>query len=92
MAASVFNARLAAQTDLIRKPAFGFKLKDISDRVTKNKTKHWLVEIELKKLKALGLSHFWDKNYFEGNDGAQNALVFQTMQKHFTKCNIINKH
>ena len=31
----------------------------------------------------LGLSYFCGKNYFEGNDRAQNALVFQTMQKHF---------
>ena len=51
MAASTFNARLAAQTDLIRKPEFDFKLKGISDRVTKNKTKHLLVENELKKIK-----------------------------------------
>ena len=36
MAADVFKARLAAQTDLIRKPDFDFKLKGISDRVTKN--------------------------------------------------------
>ena len=28
------------------------------------------------------------KNYFEGNDGAQNALVFQTMQKHFNLSNV----
>ena len=35
MAARTFNARLAAQTDLIRKPEFDFKLKGISDRVTK---------------------------------------------------------
>ena len=62
LAADVFNARLAAQTDLIRKPEFDFKLKGISDRVTKNKTKHLLVENELKKLKALGLSYFWGKN------------------------------
>ena len=27
------------------------------------------------------------KNYFEQNDGAQNALVFQTMQKHFKLIN-----
>ena len=40
MAADVFNARLAAQTDLIRKPEFDFKLKDISDRVTKNKNEN----------------------------------------------------
>ena len=36
MAASTFNARLAAQTDLIRKPYFDAKLK--GGRVTKNKT------------------------------------------------------
>ena len=49
MASSTFNSRLAAQTDLIRKPEFDFKLKGISDRVTKNKTKYLLVENELKK-------------------------------------------
>ena len=54
-AADVFNARLAAQTDLIRKPEFDFKLKGISHRVTKNKTKHLLVENELKKLQNLML-------------------------------------
>ena len=42
-----------------------------------------LVENEPKRLITLDLSSFWDKNYFEGNDGAQNAFVFQTMQKHF---------
>ena len=35
MVADVFKATLAAQTDLIRKPDFDFKLKGISDRVTK---------------------------------------------------------
>ena len=88
MAASTFNARLVAQTDLIRKPKFDAKLKGTSDRVTKNKTKHLLAENELKKLKTLALSYFWGKNYFEGNDGGQNALVFQTMQKHFNLKNV----
>ena len=50
MAATVFNARLAVQTDLIIKPEFAFKLKDISDRVAKYKTKHLLVDNKLKKL------------------------------------------
>ena len=36
LAADVFKARLAAQTDLIRKPDFDSKLKEISDRVPKN--------------------------------------------------------
>ena len=47
LAADVFNAKLAAQTDLIRKPEFDFELKGISDRVTKNKTKDLLVQNEL---------------------------------------------
>ena len=55
LAENVFNARLGAQTDLIRKPEFDFKLKGVSDRVTKNKTKHLLVENELKNLKNLML-------------------------------------
>ena len=55
MAATVFNARLAAQKDLIRKPELDFKLKSIRDRVTKNKTKHLLVENELKSYKNLML-------------------------------------
>ena len=88
MAASTFNARLAAQTDLMRKLEFYFKLKCFSNRFTKNKTKHLLVENKLRKLKALGLSYFWVKNYFEGNDGAQNALVLQTVQKHFHLSNV----
>ena len=92
MEASTFNARLAAQTDLIRKPEFDAKLKGISDRVTKNKTKHLLVENELKKLidftKTLDLSYFWGKNYFEGNDGAKNELVFKTLQKHINLSNV----
>ena len=49
MAADIFKTRLAVQTDLIRKPDFDSKLKEISDTVTENKTKHLLVENELKK-------------------------------------------
>ena len=55
-------------------------MKEISDRVTSNKSKHLLVENELKKLKTFDLSYFKGKNYFEGNDEAKNAPVFQTMQ------------
>ena len=71
----VFNARLAAQTDLIRKPEFDFKLKGISDRVPKNKTKHLLVENELKILQKSDAAYFRGKNHFE-EDGTQNYLVF----------------
>ena len=39
-------------------------------------------------LKTSDLSYFKNKNYFEGNEGAQNALVFQTMQKYFNLSNM----
>ena len=86
LAASVFNAKIA-QANLVTKTDFDAKLKRISDRVTSNASKHLLVENELKKLKTLNLSYILGKNYFEGNDGAQNTVVFQTMLKHFKSFN-----
>ena len=82
IAASVFNATLAAQTDLIRKPEFDFKLKGISDRVTLNKSKYFLVENELNKLEKFDGAYYRGKNYFE-DDGTQNYLVFQGACKYF---------
>ena len=84
MSASTFNARLAAQTDLIRKPDFDFRLKEIIDRVTKNKTKHLLVENDLKKLQKFDAGYFRGKSHFE-EDGTQNCLVFQPMYKYFQR-------
>ena len=75
MAADGFKARLAAQTDLIKKTEFDSRLKKISDRVTKNKTKHLLVENELKKLQKFDAAYFRGKSHFE-EDGTQNYLVF----------------
>ena len=82
MAADVFKARFAAQTDLIRKPDFYFKLKGISDRVTKNKTEYLLVENELKKLQKFDGAYFRGKSHFE-EDGTQIYLVFQPMYRYF---------
>ena len=65
LAANIFKARLAAQTDLIRKPDFDSKLKGISDRVTKNKTKYLLVENELKKPQKFDAAYFRGKSHFE---------------------------
>ena len=84
MAVDFFKARLAAQTDLIRKPDFDFKLKGISDRVTKNRTKYLLVENELKKLQKFDAAYFRDKSHFE-EDGTQNYLVFQSMYRYFKR-------
>ena len=47
LAGRVFTTR-PAQADLVTKTDFDTKLQDVSKRVTSNKTKHLLVEIELK--------------------------------------------
>ena len=52
LAARVFNARLE-QAKLILKTDFGAKLQSLSKRITSNKTKHLLVENEIKKTKKL---------------------------------------
>ena len=44
-----------------------------------------LVENELKKLKVFDTSYFLRKNYFEGNGGTQNSLVFHVGEKYFKK-------
>ena len=42
-----------------------------------------LVENDLKKLEKFDAAYFRGKNYFDGNDGAQNSLVFQVGEKYF---------
>ena len=84
LAADVFKARLAAQTDLIRKPDFDSKLKGISDRVTKNKAKHLLIENKLKRLQKFDAADFRGKSHFE-EDGTQNYLVFQPIYRYFER-------
>ena len=64
------------------KTDFDAKLLSLNKRVTANKTKHLLVENELKKLRAFDLSYFIDKSHFE-EDGTQNYLVFQPLNKYF---------
>ena len=70
-------------TGLITKTDFDAKLKAISDRVTKNKSEHLLVENELKKINAPDLSYFGGKSYFDADDGTKNLLVFQPAHKYF---------
>ena len=41
------------------------------------------IENELKKIQKLDAAYFRGKNYFDGNDGAQNSLVFQIGEKCF---------
>ena len=87
LAADVFNARLK-QANFVTKTDFGDKLSNLNRKITSNKTKHVLVENELKKLKTFDLSYFVGKNYFE-EDGAQNYLVFHPMYRYFKVFSII---
>ena len=51
-------------------------------KITANKSKHLLVENELKKLKTFDSSSFIGKSHFE-EDGTQNHAVFQPMYRYF---------
>ena len=66
----LFIARLT-QASLITKTDF-----------TSIKSKHLLVENELKKLKTFDSSYFIGENHFE-EDGTKNYLVFQSIYRRF---------
>ena len=57
-------------------------MSSLNRKITKNKTKHLLVENVLKNLKTFDSSYFIDKSHFE-EDGTQNYLVFQRLNKYF---------
>ena len=75
----MFNARLA-QASLATRTYFDAKLSSLNRKITANKTKHLLVEIELKKLKTFASSYFIGESHFE-EDGTQKYLVFQPMHR-----------
>ena len=81
LAADVFNVRLV-QANLITRTEFVAKLSSLNRKVTANKSRHLLVENELNKLKTFDSSYFTGKIHFE-EDGTQNYLVFQTLNKYF---------
>ena len=57
-------------------------LSNLNRKTTRNKTKHLLVENELNKLKTFDSEYFIGKSHFE-EDGVQNYLVFQPINKYF---------
>ena len=62
---------------MITKTDFHAKLSSLNRKITKNKSKHLLVENELNKL----TSYFRGKNYFD-EDGTQNYYIFQPISKY----------
>ena len=81
LAADVFNAKLV-QANLITKTYA--RLSSLSRKLTSNKSKHLLVENELKKLKIFDTIYFFGKTNFE-EDGTQNYLAFQPMYRYFKR-------
>ena len=81
LAAGVFNARLAP-ANLITETYFDAKLSSLNRKISQNKSKRLPVENELNKLKTFNSSYFIGKNHFE-EDGTQNYLVFQAMNRYF---------
>ena len=67
---------------MVTKTDFDTKLSGINKKITQNKTKHLIVENELKKLQTFDSNYFIGKNYFE-EDGTQNYLVFQSTSRYF---------
>ena len=67
---------------MINKTDFDCKLSSLNKKATANKTKHLLAESESKKLKTFDSSYFIGKSHFE-EDGTQNYLVFQPINKYF---------
>ena len=63
------------------KNRFDNKLSSLHRKITTSKTKHLVVENELKKFKTFDLSYFWGKNHFEEN-GTQNWFIFQPIGRY----------
>ena len=57
-------------------------MSSLNRKITSNKSKHLLIENELKKLQTFDLSYFIGKRHFE-EDGTQNYLIFQPLIKYF---------
>ena len=79
----VFNERLN-QVNLVTKTYFDTKLINLNKKINANKTKHLLVENEIKNPKNIWSRYFRGKSHFE-EDGTQNYLVFQPVKRYFKK-------
>ena len=67
---------------MITKADFDAKLLRINRKIKENKAENVLVKNELNKLKTFDSDYFIGKSHFE-EDGVQNYLVFQPLNKYF---------
>ena len=66
---------------MVTKTDFDAKLSSFNRNITSNKTKHVLVENELKLLKIFDSSYFIGKSHFEADD-VKNYLVLRQLNKY----------
>ena len=59
------------------------KLSNLNGKITQNKSTYLLVENELNQLKTFDSGYFIGKSHFDNEDGTQNYLVFQLLNKYF---------
>ena len=85
-----FAARLA-QANLVTNTGFDNKLSNLNKKTTSNKTKHLIVENELKKLETFDSICFCGKSHFE-DDGIENYLIFQAVSRHFKTVSANDSH
>ena len=71
--------------NLVTKTGFDAKMTSFKRKIISNKSKHLLVENELKRLKRFDASCYRGKNYVASDDGSQNYLVFQPINKYLKK-------
>ena len=67
---------------MLTKTDFNNSVSSLDSKIAANKTKSESIENELKKLKTFDSSYFRGKSHFE-EDGTQNYLVFQPINKYF---------
>ena len=79
--------------DLIQKNKIRYRSKKINDKIASNSSEVLIYNNRLNQATdriddlERYASYFGGKNYFDGNDGAQNTLVFQTMKKYLKLSN-----
>ena len=64
------------------KSNFDNTVSSLNNKIAANKTKKESIENEFKKLKTFDSSYFIGKTHFE-EDGTENYLVFQPLNKYF---------
>ena len=77
------ESKIPDLSSVVKKTDFDTRVKKISDRVTKNKNKHLLVENELKNLEKFDAAYFKGKSYFDGDAPCTKFISFSGRRKVF---------